>query len=115
GRMGGLPGERPPAGRGREAASGLARPESPSQGQDQLQIDAPSRTIWSIIEDSARLPAWVPMVGSVDVPEGRREQVGAVRTCDVRMLGRSGQITERCTAMDPGRRVAYTVDHETLG
>jgi len=90
-------------------------PESPSQGQDQLQIDAPSGTIWSIIEDSARLPAWVPMVGSVDVPEGRREQVGAVRTCDVRMLGRGGQITERCTAMDPGRRVAYTVDHETLG
>ncbi len=78
-------------------------------------IDAPSATIWSIIEDSARLPAWVPMVHTVDVPEGRREQVGAVRTCDVRMLGRRGQITERCTALDPGRRVSYAVDHETLG
>lgn len=89
--------------------------ESPSQGNDRLEIDAPSDMIWAIIEDSARLPAWVPMVDGVDVPEGRREQVGAVRTCDVRMLGRRGQITERCTELDPGRRITYTVDHETLG
>ena len=85
------------------------------QGHDELTIDAPAGQIWALIEDTARLPAWVPMVHRVDAPAGRREHVGATRTCEVQMMGRRGQITERCTEMAPREWLYYVLDADTLG
>jgi uncharacterized protein YndB with AHSA1/START domain len=76
---------------------------SPPQGHDELAIGTPAGQVWALIEDTALLPAWVPMVHRVDVPPGRREHVGATRTCDVEMMGRHGRVTERCTELIPNR------------
>ena len=88
---------------------------SPLQGRDELTISAPASQIWALIDNPALLSAWVPMVRHVDAPAGRREHIGATRTCQVRMMGRRGQVTERCTEMVPQRWFYYVVDAETLG
>jgi uncharacterized membrane protein len=88
---------------------------SPLQGRDELTVNAPAAHIWAVLEDTGRLPAWVPMVHRVDAPTGRREHVGATRTCDVQMMGRRGQITERCAEMTPQEWLYYVLDAETLG
>jgi uncharacterized protein YndB with AHSA1/START domain len=90
-------------------------PRPPLQGRDDRRIAAPAAAVWDIIEDTAQLPRWVPMVTQVDAPPERREYVGATRTCLVHAMGRRGHITERCTELVPRRWAFYVVDHDTLG
>jgi hypothetical protein len=71
--------------------------------------------VWDIIEDTAQLPRWVPMVTHVDVEPGQREHVGATRTCQVHTMGRRGQVTERCAELVPQQWAFYTVEHDSLG
>ncbi|HEY3260715.1 MAG TPA: SRPBCC family protein [Pseudonocardiaceae bacterium] len=91
----------------------MARP--PLQGRDNRRIAAPAAVVWDIIEDTGRLPSWVPMVTQVDAAPGQREHVGATRTCQVHTMGRRGQITERCTELVPQRSAFYVVAHDSLG
>jgi hypothetical protein len=91
----------------------VSRP--PLQGRDDRIIAATAAAVWNIIEDTAPLPGWVPMVTHVDVVSGQREHVGATRTCQVRTMGRRGQVTERCAELVPQRWAFYTVEHDSLG
>jgi uncharacterized protein YndB with AHSA1/START domain len=90
-------------------------PRPPLQGRDTRVIAATTAAVWNIIEDTAQLPRWVPMVAHVDVVPGQREEVGATRTCQVHTMGRRGHITERCAELVPQQWAFYTVEHDSLG
>ena len=87
----------------------------PRQGRTDILIDSSRETIWEILADPQRIPDWVPMVRSVDTPEGQRESVGALRRCRVDMNGRPGEVVERCIACRPNETLSHMLVHDTIG
>lgn len=76
---------------------------SQSQGRDEIVIEAPSATVFAVLQDSTLLHKWTPVVKSSN---GKRETAGAVRECQVSMSGRDGYVTEECIECVPDRRIA---------
>lgn len=87
----------------------------PRQGRTDILIASCRDRIWEILSDPQRIPEWVPMVRSVETPDGQRESLGAVRRCHVDMNGRQGMVVEQCIACRPNRTLSHMLVHDTLG
>jgi uncharacterized protein YndB with AHSA1/START domain len=89
------------------------------EGRRQLErtteIEAPVTLVWEVLSDSSLLPQWVPAVQEVVACSTEGERVGAVRKCDVELMGREGHMVERCVEFTPMSRAAYVVDDESFG
>jgi uncharacterized protein YndB with AHSA1/START domain len=89
------------------------------EGRKQLErtteIDAPATVVWEVLSDSRLLPQWVPAVQEVVACSAEGEGVGAVRNCNVELMGRQGRMVERCVEFTPTTRAAYVVDDESFG
>jgi uncharacterized protein YndB with AHSA1/START domain len=84
------------------------------QGRSEQTIGAPPALVWEVLEDSSRLPEWVPVVERMTEHE-EREREGSVRRCEVAMGGRRGYMVERCLESIPGRRLRHAVEDDSLG
>jgi uncharacterized protein YndB with AHSA1/START domain len=84
------------------------------QGANETVLRATPQQIWAVLEDSQLLPRWIPMVRAVTTME-EREHVGAMRTCQVEMEGRRGEIVERCIEATPHRKIAWMMERDSLG
>lgn len=73
------------------------QPSWVSQGSDEIAIKALPEDIFAILEDSPKLPQWMPAVKSTD---GCREVIGSIRKCDVNFEGRNGYVVEECVVYD---------------
>jgi uncharacterized protein YndB with AHSA1/START domain len=85
--------------------------KAPVQGSDELVIDASCEEVWAILEDSTRLPEWTTVTWTT----GTREIPGSVRECGVDFEGKTGTVVERCAEYDPGRRIAWNMEQDSLG
>ena len=84
------------------------------QGASEIVVAAAPAHVWDILEDSrANLPRLWPMVTSCEI-DGR-ERVGAVRTCGVELMGKTGYTVERCIESVPGRRLAHAIEADSFG
>lgn len=84
------------------------------QGRSEQTINASPSHIWAVLEDSSRLPEWVPVVERM-TEHSEREQAGTVRRCEVAMGARRGYMVERCLESVPERRLRHTVEDDSLG
>lgn len=87
---------------------------APRQGRTEQTIEASPARIWSILEDSSRLPEWVPLVKEVTSHESR-ESTGTVRRCNVQFGSKQGYMVERCVEAVPERKLVHAVDDDSLG
>ncbi len=78
-------------------------------------INAPAKVVWEILSDSRTLPQWVPAVDVVNACSEDGEGVGATRSCQANLAGKSGTMVERCVEYTPMTRIAYLVDEESFG
>lgn len=86
------------------------------QGRSEIVIQAPLAQIWRILEDSeVNLPRLWPMVQRCAIASGGKERVGAVRTCDVAWVGRTGQTVERCIESVPNRKLSHAIEQDSFG
>ena len=70
------------------------------QGSSETEIKARPDQVWAILEDSACLSQWAPMVKST---KGKTERVGSVRSCEVEWEGRKDYVVERCVEAIPNK------------
>ena len=84
------------------------------QGRSEQLIGAPPSRVWQVLEDSSRLPDWVPVVERVTEHEAR-EREGSVRRCEVAIGKRRGYMVERCLESVPERRLRHAVEDDSLG
>ena len=89
--------------------------EGRKQLERTMEIDAPLTVVWEVLSDSRLLPQWVPAVQEVVACSAEGEGVGAVRKCNVELMGRQGRMVERCVEFTPMTRAAYVVDDESFG
>lgn len=90
------------------------RPRKP-QGHNELLIDTTPEQLFAILSSSDRVLEYMHAVKHVDVAGGRREQVGSIRTCQVEMDGKQGEVVERCIELVPDQRISFVVDRDTFG
>ncbi len=84
------------------------------QGHSEQMIDAPPARVWAVLEDSSRLPEWVPVVERL-TEHADREQPGSVRRCEVAMGSKHGYMVERCVEAVSERRLRHAVEDDSLG
>src|SRR4051812_5642041 len=82
------------------------------QGASEIVIHASPEKIWALLEDSARLAEWAPMVKRTT---GRRETLGAIRECEVEFDGRPGRIVEKCVEYRPFSRIGWLMVEDSFG
>ena len=88
--------------------------DSKLQGSSEIVVAATPEAVWNILEDSrANLPRLWPMVKTCEI-DGK-ERVGAVRTCSVEFMGKSGHTVERCIESVPNRKLAHSVEEDSFG
>jgi uncharacterized membrane protein len=85
------------------------------QGRNEVTINADAQRIWAVLEDSSNVPRYMRAVQAIDVAAGSRERVGAMRTCQVDLEGRRGEVVERCAELVPYERLTHVVDRDDLG
>jgi uncharacterized protein YndB with AHSA1/START domain len=84
------------------------------QGRSGQIIGAPPSHVWQVLQDSGRLPDWVPVVERVTEHE-EHEREGSVRRCEVAMGHRRGYMVERCLESIPERKLRHAVEEDSLG
>lgn len=85
------------------------------QGANEQVISAGADRIWAVLEDSSYVPRYMRAVREIDKEQGSRERVGAVRTCQVELQGRRGEVVERCVELVPGERLTHVIERDSLG
>ncbi len=86
--------------------------KAPLQGANEILIDADAASVFSVLEDGALLPQWMPVVKSTTAG---REAAGCVRECQVEMDGRKGIVVEKCIESIPPKRISWSLESDTLG
>ena len=82
------------------------------QGQDEVIIEAPHEQIWSILIDGHQLSDWMPIVKQTT---SEIESISQIRTCDVEMGGKSGEVREQCTLFDDQREIGWEMLSDDFG
>lgn len=82
------------------------------QARNELVIDAPVSTIWSIITDINLLPKINPGVISAS---GRMDKLGETRTCEMENRGRKGTMTEKLIEMVPEQKTVWAIQNDSMG
>ncbi len=104
--------------------------QAPTQGEDDIVVDAPIATVWRLIADSRELERWGPPVRRVtvlDLPEtlGSRRKVvaeftpsGGVVTASESLRTTKKQTAnfeERRIEHIEGRKIGYLIEKEDIG
>ena len=69
---------------------------------------------WDLYIDNTKTPQWSPVVSKVDF-QHKQMQLGNIRKSHVKIDGKEGHTVEQCTALDPMKRIEFTVLEETFG
>lgn len=82
------------------------------QARNEVVINAPIGTIWSIITDINVLHKVNPGIISA---KGSMNLQGATRTCEFNNNGRQGTMTERLIELVPEQKTVWTIEQDTMG
>lgn len=77
------------------------------QGSSEIVIQAGTERVYKILEDSALLPQWAPMVKQTT---GKIEKVGSIRECQIEWEGRKDQVAERCVEAVPNSKIGWVME-----
>jgi len=93
----------------RLAARGAIHDGAPVTAHVVVRIAAPPDSVWAILVDAARWPAWYPAIASVSVGVGGPAAGGALGP-GVRFVWRTGGTTihSQVQLFEPPRRLAWT-------
>lgn len=90
----------------------LQKPTWVPQGSSEITVKTGSEEIFAILENSQRLPQWMPPVKSTS---GHMEALGSVRKCEVNFEGRNGYVVEECVVFDRPRRIGWHLREDSIG
>ncbi len=79
--------------------------------EDQVTIHASVNRVWEAIRDPVMHAKWHPFATRIS---GEHE-LGAVRTCEVKVGSKSGRTEERCNAYERERRITWLIEKDTTG
>lgn len=77
------------------------------QGSSEIVVQAVPERVYAILEDSALLSRWAPMVKHTT---GKTEKPGTVRICQVEWEGREDEVMERCAEAIPNKKIAWVME-----
>ncbi len=82
------------------------------QGQDEITIKASTNKIWGILIDGTQLSQWMKVVQHTT---SVTEHLNAVRSCEVAMNGKKGQVRERCILFEEQKEIAWQMEYDEFG
>ena len=82
------------------------------QARNEVIINAPIRSVWSIITDINVLHKINP---GVIKATGRMDKEGETRTCEMDNKGRKGTMTERLIELVPEKKTVWSIENDTMG
>jgi uncharacterized protein YndB with AHSA1/START domain len=82
------------------------------QARNEMIINAPVKTIWSLITDVNMLHKINPGVVKAS---GRMDRQGETRTCELNNNGRKGTMTERLIELIPDHKTVWAIESDTMG
>lgn len=83
------------------------------QVQNEMEIQAPAGKVWEIITDD---PSYLSVLNpSVKRVTSQEPGMGAVRSCDVMMDGKTGNMEERCVQYTPLESITWLLQQDSLG
>ena len=87
------------------------------QGRDEIIVNAPMETMWTLISDSKRLLDWGPPVRAVQIkgPADQPEGLGSYRRVDAEFDGQHGHFIEKRIEHIEGKKMAVHIEEETFG
>lgn len=82
------------------------------QARNEMVINAPINSVWSVVTDINLLPKINPGVLKAT---GRMDKQGETRTCEFKNGGKVGSMTERLIELVPESKTVWTVENDTMG
>lgn len=82
------------------------------QARNEMTINAPIGSIWSLITDIKQLHKINP---GVIKATGRMDKLGETRTCELNNRGKIGTMTEKLIEMVPEKRTVWTIESDDMG
>ena len=82
------------------------------QARNEMIINAPINSVWSVVTDINLLPKINPGVLKAT---GRMDKQGETRTCEFKNGGKVGSMTERLIELVPESKTVWTVENDTMG
>lgn len=82
------------------------------QARNEMVINAPLSSVWSVVTDINLLPIINPGVLKAT---GRMDKQGETRTCEFKNGNKAGSMTERLIELVPERKTVWTVENDTMG
>lgn len=82
------------------------------QARNEIIVNAPVNTIWTLITDIHSLQKVNPWV---EKASGRMDMQGETRTCEFNNNGRKGTMTEKLIELVPGKKTVWTIESDTMG
>jgi len=82
------------------------------QARNEMVINAPINSVWSVVTDINLLPNINPGVLKAT---GRMDKQGETRTCEFKNGGKVGSMTERLIELVPESKTVWTVENDTMG
>jgi uncharacterized protein YndB with AHSA1/START domain len=82
------------------------------QARNEMVINAPINSVWSVVTDINLLPKINPGVLKAT---GRMDKQGETRTCEFKNGGKVGSMTERLIELVPESTTVWTVESDTMG
>src|SRR5688572_25815666 len=82
------------------------------QARNEMTINAPIGSIWSLITDINQLPKINP---GVIKATGRMDKLGETRTCEINNRGKVGNMTEKLIELVPEKRTVWTIESDDMG
>lgn len=82
------------------------------QARNEMVINAPINSVWSVVTDINLLPKINPGVLKAT---GRMDKQGETRTCEFKNGGKVGRMTERLIELVPESKTVWTVENDTMG
>jgi len=82
------------------------------QVRNEIIINAPISSIWSVITDIDLLHKVNP---GVIKASGTMDKLNATRTCDISNRGKIGTMTERLIDLEQEKRTVWTIESDNMG
>ena len=82
------------------------------QGQNELVINASVEKIWNVLIDGKVLSEWMTIVKHTT---SKIESLNAVRSCEVEMNGKKGQVSEKCILFNEKKEIGWLMLTDEFG
>jgi len=82
------------------------------QGQNELVMNASIEKIWNILIDGKVLSKWMTIVKHTT---SGVESLNAVRSCEVEMNGKKGQVSEKCILFNEKKEIGWLMLTDEFG